>query len=72
VDVHADIAAHEDILPSRDPASTPLTPQRDGSGWSFDVPTPGDWGVRLWIRAEKDGATFSVPYYARVIVTSEP
>ncbi len=64
------IAAHEDILPARDPASTPLAVRREGQGYAFDVPSPGDWGVRLRIRAEKDGASFSVPYYARVIVPS--
>ena len=72
MEVEADIAAHDDILPARDPASTPLAVRREGRGYAFDVPSPGTGASRLRIRAEKDGASFSVPYYARVIVPWEP
>ena len=57
-----------DILPTRNPVSTQLTPQRDGSGWSLDVPSPGTGASASPIRGEKDGDSFSVPYYTRVVV----
>lgn len=66
--VDASIAANAEILPSQDPASTPLEVRRDGAGYVLDVPAPGDWGIRLRVQGEKDGDAFSVPYYTRVVV----
>jgi hypothetical protein len=66
--IDASLAANDEILPSQDPASTPLEVRRERGGYAFDVPGPGDWGVRLSVTGEQDGESFSVPYYTRVIV----
>jgi hypothetical protein len=66
--VGASVAANDEILPSQDPASAPLDVRREGGGYAFDVPGPGDWGIRLGIHGTKDGDAFSVPYYTRLIV----
>ena len=67
--IDAAVAANADILPSGShPAEQPLAVSHPGGAWSFRVPGSGDWGVRLTVTAARDGDTFNVPFYGRVIV----
>jgi hypothetical protein len=65
-----EIAPHDQIVPSgRSPSAQRWLELQPGrSQVSFDAPDPGDWGIRLYLRGEKDGATFSRPYYFRIVV----
>jgi hypothetical protein len=63
---------HATIQPSgRGPAASDLFSGTPGSqSVPLPVPGAGDWGLRIEVSATNaDGTTFSVPYYARVIVT---
>lgn len=66
----AHIAAHDQILPSRDPRSSRFVEFDAGPAPSvtFLAPPAGDWGVRMLISGERAGDRFQVPYYFRVIV----
>ena len=65
----AAMAANADILPNgRHPAERPLAVSRTGSTWTFQVPAAGDWGFRLSVAATRNGDSFSIPFYGRMIV----
>jgi hypothetical protein len=69
-DIAVDIARNQDILASgRAPSSQPWTVRAAGNEpFVMDVPSPGDWGVRLLVSGERNGDRFQVPYYARIVV----
>jgi hypothetical protein len=67
-EVQADLAVHDEIVPSgRDPRTRPHGIVADGGARVVIPPLPaGDWGLRLTVSAQLDGRAFTVPFYFRV------